>query len=157
MFKPLIPVVSGLLTGVVLWQVIGTGMYTYELSKFYGYDYKFSEHGIALNGSTWIEMGNYISIRDLAADAPGPTGSTPAQMCSDVTFERGTPTISFVGETAVCCWASNEDQWLVPFKDVADTRYYMCGKWPHIDIVSKPISKTKIDVELKQHPMHKDS
>jgi len=84
-----------------------------------------------------------ISVTDIIAYEPDATkGSSVNEICRDVTSERGFPTLSFVGDTGVCCDAA-KNQWLLPFKNKGDTRYYLCGKWPLLEIVSQPIALSK--------------
>ncbi len=141
--------VAGLIAGgficYVLYQILATGMYTYHLNKFLERDYSFKEHGFALNGKSL--SGDTINVRDLLAYTPEPIGSSVQEMCRDVQSERGHTTLGFVGEYAVCCWTADEDQWLVPYKEVGDTRHYLCGAWPHLDHVTQKIADSKLGIK----------
>lgn len=142
MFKKLFPFLAGGFVFFTGYQIVTTGMYTYQVSQFYGVDYSFSEHGIALNGKS--SFGNMINVQDLTAYEPAAGGSSVKDVCRDVESQRGHTTLGFVGDIAVCCWVADENQWLVPFKDEGKTRHYLCGKWPNLDHVTQQISKSKL-------------
>lgn len=135
-------VIFGLFIGYVLNQIYNTTMYNIKLADFYGEDYSFSQKGIVLNGS--IANGQMISVRDLEALSPGDGLHTVPELCPHITSKRGHNTLSFVGDISVCCWVADEKQWLVPYKDVGENRHYLCGKYPHLDHVIQPLTKTVI-------------
>lgn len=146
MFKSLYSVVATFIFLWFIYMTIATIMYTYRVADFYDVDYSFGEHGIALNGRT--AFGNQINVTDLAV-SPIEGGGNIQDWCPGVESKRGFLTMGFVGEDeqkAVCCYVSDYNQWLVPFKDVGDTRHYLCGKWPHLDHVTQPISQSKLNI-----------
>lgn len=137
--------VFGLICGYVLYQVTGTVMYTIKVAEFYGVDWNWNDLHIALNGRT--AFGNQISIAsDLAVVTPESGGGSIEEWCPGVSSERGFLSLGFVGDTAVCC-SAEEDQWLVPFKDVDGQRHYLCGAWPNLDHVVRNLDDVVINVE----------
>ena len=144
MLKKISPLIFGAIIGWFVYMTAATGMYTYRLAEFYEVDYNFKEHGIALNGRT--AFGDMISVSDLAVtsvEGGGPVN----EWCPDIKSERGNLTMGFVGDdTAVCCWVADNNQWLVPYKDVGDTRHYLCGEWPFLDHVTQPINASKLKI-----------
>lgn len=142
MLKKLSPFIAGVIIAWFGYMVLATGMYTYKLAEFYGVDYNFSKHGVALNGRTGF--GDLINVSDLAV-TPLDGGGPVNEWCPGVSSKRGHVTMGFVGEdTAVCCWVADENQWLVPFKDVGEQRHYLCGEWPLLDHVIQPIKNSKL-------------
>jgi hypothetical protein len=133
------------LIALAFYYMAGTLMYTREVASFYGYDWSFSEHGFVLNGKGM--MGDMVSVAsDLAAITPSTGGGAIEEWCPGVTSERGFVTMGFVGDTAVCCLAE-ENQWLVPFKDIDGQRHYLCGAWPNLDHVVRSLDDFVINVE----------
>jgi len=144
--KKLSPFITAAIAAWFIYMSVGTGMYTYELAKFYGEDYKFSVHGIALNGRTgW---GNQINVTDIATTTPVTGEGTVEEWCPNVTSKRGHVSMGFIGEEgeSVCCWVSDSYQWLVPYKDVDNQRHYLCGEWPNLDYVIQPIKQSKLAI-----------
>lgn len=123
----------GALVAFGAYQVVATAMYTYELAEFHGVDWSLKNHGIAMNGHS--SFGGLTDIADLEAVAPKSGGGPVSEWCQGITSMRGYVSMSFVGDLSVCCWAANDTQRMVPFKEEDGKRHYMCGKWPHIDHV----------------------
>lgn len=154
--------ISGWIAGfVIVWlgyNLIGSVFYTYKLAEFYDVDYSVSEYGVALNGRSGFDAiiggsklwGDVISPKDIAADFElrSDAGGVEA-ICSDVITKRSNLTVSAVGYDGdiACCWLTNEEQFLVPYKDIDGVRHYMCGSWPYVDHVMQPIAKSKLAAE----------
>ena len=134
----------GVLLASVIYGGIGSAIYTYEVTKFYEREYDFDKHGIALNGRT--ARGSKINISDIEAITPKSGGGTVQEWCPGITSKRGHLTLSFAGDTGVCCWLTDKNQYLVPYKDKDGYRHYMCGAWPFIDEIKQPLSQTKINI-----------
>jgi hypothetical protein len=144
--KRIYPYIAGFCLAWFIYMLAGTAMYTYELVKFYGDNYSFSEHGIALNGRTgW---GDQINVMDLATVTPADGGGPIPEWCPNVSSNRGHITMGFVGEegNSVCCWVADSNQWLVPYKDIGEDRHYLCGEWPFLDHVIQPIKNSKLNI-----------
>lgn len=135
----------GIVVASVIYGGVGTILYTYELTKFYERDYDFDRDGIALNGRTG--RGSMINISDIAAITPDSGSGTVQDWCPNISSKRGHVTMSFAGDTAVCCLLTDENQYLVPYKDSDGYRHYLCGAWPMIDEVKQPLSKTHIKMQ----------
>lgn len=147
--KNYLPILFGVLCGVILIFIANTVMYNYHLIKFFNIDeYKYSEHGISFNGEFNKKYGAVISSLDLLADDPAPGGRSVAELCPNVSSSRGHTTLSFVGDYGVCCW-TEENQFELPYKDTDIHRHYLCGTWPHLDEVTVPIDKVKINFHKK--------
>lgn len=124
------------------YQLISTVMYTYNVISFYGVDYSYKEHGFALNGKGLI--GDVISAHELKAYQAELEKGSVQEACRDVHSERGRITLSYIGGAGVCCWLSDQNQWLVPYRDEGDTRHYLCGAWPFLDHVQQKIVDSKL-------------
>lgn len=132
-------ILLGVFLALIGKEIVGTALYTKALVDFYEIeDWSVTDHGISPNGKPNFKMGNLISIHDLEAIIPE-HGGTAAELCIGVTSERDNISISSVDNGLVCCW-SDEDQHLIPFMDRGDRREYLCGSWPFLDKVSKPIN-----------------
>lgn len=94
----------------------------------------------------WDRPSQLISVMDLAA-TPNVGTSSVDVLCPGITSSRGYTSLSDMNDgdqlITVCC---DTQQWLVPFKDVGDSREYLCGKWPHSEVVTQPLSNTKINL-----------
>jgi hypothetical protein len=128
-----------------VYETVGIVGYTVKLANFYDEDYSFSEHGIAFNGGR--SFGQVMSVKDIEALNPNAGGSSSAEMCPNVTSERGFITIGFAGGMLVCCSMYNENQWMVPFKDKDGYRHYMCGQFPNIDEIKQPLDKVMFNFD----------
>ena len=158
--KNFLPLAISLALVFLGYQALGSAIYTYELVKFYGIsDWSFSKHGLYTNGdasNTIVfnsndPLGHMISITDLETVTPDSGKGSPQEWCPDITSKRGHVTMGFVRDMSVCCWTAGDSQLLVPVKQDKDTRSYLCGKWPFIDQVSQPITKTKIPIEFERN------
>lgn len=141
--KSVFPYVGLFLIIWIIYEIIGTVMYTAKLVDFYNFDWLRSDFSIAINGKT--SFGSMISVtKDLKALEPSEKGNTASELCPGITSERGFITMSVVGNTLVCCSTGNEKQWLVPFKDTDGFRHYLCGKWPNLDEVKRPLESVNV-------------
>jgi hypothetical protein len=123
---------SQIIIGFVGYHLIVGVMTQYEVAKFT--DSKLF----------WARPSQLISVMDLAATSNVVTSSV-AVLCPGITSSRGYTSLSDMNNgdklITICC---DTQQWLVPFKDVGDRREYLCGKWPHSEVVTQPLSNTKI-------------
>ncbi|MDI5832568.1 hypothetical protein OCF84_21390 (plasmid) [Shewanella xiamenensis] len=101
-------------------------------------DFAGSEH------NTVFARSNMISIADVAAEKRAFTHKE--QICPDITSSRGEITLSFVGDEIVCC---DTDELMLPYRNVGSNREYVCGKWPSIEVITQPLSKTKLQLQTQ--------
>ena len=130
---------------IVLWgiyAIVGTAMYTRELASFHGVNWSLEEHGIALNGMTGF--GPRINVKDLETDKTVNLNLTNVENCPGVVSSSGDISMDTIDDLHVCCSLASDSQWFVPAKDVDGFRHYMCNAWPFLEIVKKPLDKTKI-------------
>ncbi|KJG37725.1 hypothetical protein UA32_12260 [Photobacterium angustum] len=112
--------------------------YSYKLYAFYGQkEFKFHLNGKALGAAS------IISPLDLEIDNSLNSG-TAKQVCQNVISERGYITTSMFNDAMICCNLSSLNSYWIPFKEVDNRRYYFCGAWPNIDIVSQQIKNAKL-------------
>jgi hypothetical protein len=144
-FKRVVTYLAGGFVTFIAYQLISTTMYTYSVVSFYGEDYSYEKHGFALNGKGVI--GDVINSHDLMAYKDDLAKGEYARACRDVQSERGRISITYIGGSSVCCELSDNNQWLVPYRDEGDTRHYLCGAWPFLDHVTQKIESSKLASE----------
>jgi hypothetical protein len=88
-------------------------------------------------------LTNKIAASDFAALEQA--YNDPKQICPDISTNRDHITVSFVNDLMVCC---DTDEWLVPYRNVGSNREYLCGTWPSIEIISQPLNKTKLQLDV---------
>ena len=94
---------------------------------------------------TVFARSDMISIADVAAEKKAFTHKE--QICPNITSSRGEITLSFVGDEIVCC---DTDEFMLPYRNVGANREYVCGKWPQIEVISQPLSLTKLQLDIAQ-------
>ena len=137
--KKLLAFLGFLLIWAVLYEVFATAMYTRSLVRFYDIEkWSFNENGFIFNGRASV-MGNLISVIDLATTVPESGTGTVPEWCPGVEpVTRSNVTIGVIEGNSVCCEVE-DGQWLVPYVDKDGHRHYLCGKWPRLDEVRKPL------------------
>lgn len=139
MFKNLLAIAIATLIAYLFYSILSSVMYTYQLVKFFDKEYSLFKHGIVLNGKTGL--GSYINVTDIKLTSFN-ENRTIEERCPGVSSSQGYLTMGFIGDEwlAVCCRVADNNQELVPYKDVGEVRHYLCGQWPNIDHVTRPIS-----------------
>lgn len=94
------------------------------------------------NNTDDLPFKRLIAVSDIAASTEIAYGTIP-DWCPNISSSRGKTTLSVINDVMVCC---DTEEWLVPYKDEGENRLYLCGKWPRIEIITQPLSKTKLGV-----------
>ncbi len=123
---------AGLFMLFISYQLLASILYTYEVAAFYGEEWSMDRHGLAMNGNA--VFGEMREISALAAAESG-------EACPNITSKRGQLTMGSVGGESICCEVANEYQRSVPYREIAGNGHYLCGKWPAIDHVYRPLKR----------------
>lgn len=119
------------ITSIWLYNIIQHDM---ALSEFYEETWNPIKNGFG-------NRGKMVNISELAARPPkGGIGSSE-EWCEGIESERGRITLTTIeplDNKLVCCWA-DRNELHIPFKDKNEQRYYMCGNYPHIDVVKQSL------------------
>lgn len=121
---------AGVFILFISYQLLASVIYTAEVAAFYGEEWSMDKHGLAMNGNA--VFGEMKEITELAAEGGH---------CPNITSERGEITMGEVGGEVICCEVANEHQRTVPYIEKGGNGHYLCGKWPAIDQVYRPLNR----------------
>jgi hypothetical protein len=121
---------AGIFILFISYQLLASVIYTYQVAAFYGEAWSMDKHGLAMNGNA--VFGDMREISELAA--------VDAGHCPNITSVRGEITMGTVGGEMICCEVANEHQRTVPYIEKGGNGHYLCGKWPAIDHVFRPLN-----------------
>ncbi|MCF6283237.1 MAG: hypothetical protein L3J28_13725 [Candidatus Polarisedimenticolaceae bacterium] len=124
---------AGLFMIFISYQLLGSIIYTREVAAFYGVDWSLDEHGMAMNGNA--VFGEMRDIFELEV-----VSGLGELRCPGITSERGQITEGVVAGVTICCEVANEHQRSVPYIEKEGVAHYLCGKWPNIDHVQRPLN-----------------
>lgn len=123
---------AGLFMLFISYQLLASILYTYEVAAFYGEEWSMDKHGLAMNGNA--AFGETREISELAAAESG-------EVCPGIISQRGEITMGQVGSEQICCEVANEHQRSVPYIESEGNGHYLCGKWPSVDHVYRPLEQ----------------
>lgn len=123
----------------MLITIISSLAYSYQVNTFSGKELK----SITFSWNGNARGVNLISPLDLAVPDSKLPGSS-SQICANVTSSRGYNVVSIFEGKMVCCSLSSDTRYHIPFKEIGDERYYLCGAWPRTEIVHQPIKSAAL-------------